>query len=433
MWYIFWYTQRIYDGKIAVYLYYVPIYVPPWSGKECNMNLNVLKINGLKHSGTSKTVEPHADGNGLFLLVHPSNTKTWQLRYTFQGKRGKIKIGTHPYPETSLQLARKLASELRQKMAQGIDPKEQKNEKVTFKEIALEWLEEQKPTWTSDNFSKVKRGLEKDAFPIIGHLHPKDIHEGHIADIMRATVKANRRSSSEPLLSNIRRIFGKALIRKLTTRNPAQGFPLRDVIPPKPKVQHRAAITDPNQLGQLMYDISRWDSGAYSTVQALRLIPHIFLRTKEVREMRWEYVDFEDRLIRIPGSEMKKNNAHLVPMSSQVRNMMEETHKITGYSQYVFPSSRDGAKPMSKNVITNALRTLGYGADIMCGHGFRSSASTLLHENGWKPEFIEAQLAHLIGSATSRAYNRSQYLSDRKKMMQFWSDYLDELRCQSAN
>jgi len=392
------------------------------------MSLNVLKIKGLRHSGTSKRVEPHSDGNGLFLIVHPSNVKTWQLRYTFQRKRGKIKVGTHPYPDTSLKLARELASELRQKMAEGIDPKAKKNEKVTFKEIALEWWNDNQHSWSAEHTSRVKRWLERDVFPIIGDLQPNKIDHSHIATIMLSIEKAGHPTSAEPTLNIIARIFGRALVRKLTTINPAQGFPLKDVIKPLPKVIHRAAITNPKQLGKLMYDIEKWDAGAYSTVQALRLLPHVFLRTKEIREMRWEYVDFDDKLIRIPDTEMKKDNAHLVPMSSQVTNLLQGVHQITGYSPFVFPSNRDASKPMSKNVITNALRSMGYGADVMCGHGFRSSASTLLHEKEWKPDVIETQLAHLIGSATSRAYNRSKYLSDRKKMMRFWSNYLDELK-----
>ena len=397
------------------------------------MSLSVLKIKGLRHSGTSGRSEAHSDGKGLFLIIHPSNSKTWQLRYTFQGRRGKIKIGAYPYPDTGLKLARDLASDLRQKMAEGIDPKTKKNENVIFKDIALEWWEDNQLPWSDEHTARVKRWLERDVFPPIGNLQPKDIDHSHIANIMLAIEKAGHSSSAEPTLNIIARIFGRALVRKLTGINPAQGFPLKDVIKPRPKVKHRAAITEPKQLGQLMYDITKWEAGAYSTVQSLRLMPHIFLRTKEIREMRWEYVDFDDKLIRIPDIEMKKDNAHIVPMSSQVKNMLQDIKQVTGYGPFVFPSSRNALKPMSKNVITNALRSMGYGADIMCGHGFRSSASTLLHEKEWQPEIIETQLAHLIGSATSRAYNRSKYLSDRKKMMQFWSDYLDGLRSKAES
>ena len=177
-----------------------------------------------------------------------------------------------------------------------------------------------------------------------------------------------------------------------------------------------------------MRDIQKWDKGAYSTVQSLKLIPYIFLRPKEIMRLRWEYVDFEAGLIRLPNSEMKKDRDHTVPMARQVLELLKEIQLMTGYSPYVFPSSRNSQKPMSKNVITNALRSMGYGSDVMCGHGFRSTASTLLHEQNWEHDLIETQLAHLTGSATSRAYDRSMYLADRTKMMQAWADYLDGLR-----
>ena len=219
------------------------------------MKLNVLKIKGLTHSGASKKVEPYSDGNGLFLIVHPSNTKTWQLRYTFQGKRGKIKIGTRPFPDTSLQLARDLASELRRNLAKGIDPKAKRKESVTFREVALEWWKDNQQPWGGDHTAKVKSWLEKDVFPIIGDLPPKDIDHSHIAEVVLSIEKAGHPSSAAPTLNIISRIFGRALVRKLTAINPAQAFPLRDVIKPLPKVKHRSAITDPRQLGKLMHDI----------------------------------------------------------------------------------------------------------------------------------------------------------------------------------
>jgi len=155
------------------------------------------------------------------------------------------------------------------------------------------------------------------------------------------------------------------------------------------------------------------------------------LRPKEIRFLKWSYVDFEDGLIRIPAEDMKRGREHLVPIATQVLNQLQEIQKVTGYSQYVFPSERDSSKPMSKNVMTNRLRILGYPADVMSAHGFRSTASTLLHEKDWGHDVIEVQLAHLTGTATSRAYNRSLYLKERKEMMQDWANFLDDLSCSS--
>jgi len=230
------------------------------------------------------------------------------------------------------------------------------------------------------------------------------------------------------ILSVINRIFGYALAHRLTRTNPAQGLPLSDIIKPLPKVQHRAAIVKPTELGKLIKDIDTNESGNFCTVESLKLIPRVFLRPKEIRCLKWEYIDFDDRMIRIPAEDMKRDREHLVPIAKQVITQLKNIKQVTGYSQYVFPNERDGNKPLSKNVMTNRLRDLGYPADVMSAHGFRSTASTILHEQGWNSEVIEAQLAHLTGTATSRAYNRSIYLLERKKMMQEWADYLDSFK-----
>ena len=168
--------------------------------------------------------------------------------------------------------------------------------------------------------------------------------------------------------------------------------------------------------------------GSYCTAEALKLIPRLFLRPGEIRNLRWDYIDFDQKILVIPAEDMKRGREHLVPLADQVIEHLQAVQEITGYSSYVFPNERDSGKPLSKNVMTNLLRKLGYSADVMSAHGFRATASTILHEQGWKPEVIEAQLAHLTGTATSRAYNRSIYLSERTTMMQSWADYLEAVR-----
>ncbi|WP_330997784.1 site-specific integrase [Psychrosphaera haliotis] len=169
------------------------------------------------------------------------------------------------------------------------------------------------------------------------------------------------------------------------------------------------------------------EGGTFCTVEALKLLPRLFLRPNELRCLKWQYIDFADRIIRIPAEEMKRSREHLVPLADQVIEHLKQIKEVTGYSKFVFPNSRDASKPISKNVMTNRLRDLGYSANVVSAHGFRSSASTILHEKGWNHEVIEAQLAHLTGTATSRAYNRSIYLIERRKMMQEWADYLFEI------
>lgn len=376
------------------------------------------------------------DGKGLFLLVKNNNSKLWRMRYRFSGKHKEIALGQHP--EIPLVEARRLAEEARVLLMKGINPSDERRERkrsysVTdrqFNVIALKWWEQQKDAWSTDHQARVKRFITIDCKSLSSLLIEK-IDAGHITEVMLSIEASGSPKKAPVILSVINRIFGYALAHRLTRNNPAQGLPLKDIIKPLKKVRSHSAIINPIELGNLIHDIDMTISGTFCTAEALKLIPRVFLRPKEIRGLKWEYVDFEEKLIRIPAEEMKKNRDHLVPLSKQVIKQLEYIHFETRYSSYVFPNSRDSSKPMSKNVMTNRLRDLGYPADVMSAHGFRSTASTILHEQGWSHDVIEVQLAHLTGSNTSRAYNRAIYLPERKKMMQTWSDYLEELSSQS--
>ena len=374
-----------------------------------------------------------SDGKGLFLLVKSNGSKLWRFRYKFAGRHQEMALGG--YPTISLSEARRMAEEARISLIQGVNPMDERRERKkandpdgrSFGVIAIKWWEQQRESWSADHAGRVRRWIQNDMKEISG-LPIDEVDAGHITTLMLSIEASGARKKAPVLLSIINRIFGYALAHRLTRTNPAQGLPLRDILKPAPKVQHLAAIVNPKELGKLISDIDSNTSGSYCTSEALKLIPRVFLRPTEIRNLKWGYIDFEHGLIRIPEEEMKKQREHLVPMSKQVVNQLQEIKKVTGYSQYVFPGERDSSRPISKNVITNRLRVLGYAADVMSTHGFRASASTILHEQGWNHDVIEVQLAHLIGTATSRAYNRSIYLSERKKMMQYWANYLDELK-----
>ncbi|RPA35267.1 tyrosine-type recombinase/integrase [Shewanella frigidimarina] len=374
-----------------------------------------------------------SDGNNLFLLVKKSGSKLWRLRFRHAGKYQEMALGK--YPSIPLSEARRLAEEARASLIHGINPMDERRERKRTKEttkdklfstIALKWWEQQKGSWSEDHASRIKRWLLVDS-KCISNLHIEEIDAGHITELMLAIEAAGTLKKAPNILAVINRVFGYALAHRLTRNNPAQGLPLGDILKPLPKVKHRAAIVKPNELAQLIKDIDTAQSGNYCAVEALKLIPRVFLRPTEIRNLKWEYVDFEDSLIRIPAEEMKREREHIVPMSKQVAQHLKEVKAVTGYSKLVFPNQRDSSKPMSKNVLTNRLRDLGYPADVMSAHGFRSTASTILHEKGWNHDVIEVQLAHLTGTATSRAYNRSIYLAERTKLMQEWANYLDEL------
>lgn len=374
-----------------------------------------------------------SDGNGLFLLIKRSGSKLWRMRYRYSGKHQELALGQ--YPTIPLLEARNYAAQARALLVQGINPAAERRARKqavdipdrAFGVVALAWWQQQESSWSSDHAKKVKRWIELELKPI-SKLSVDAIDQGHITEIMLSIEASGSPRKAPMALSVINRIFGYALAHRFTRNNPAQGLPLGDILKPMPKVEHRAAITRPLALGQLIRDIDNVDSGSYCTVEALKLIPRLFLRPKEIRGLRWEYIDFEQRLLIIPAEDMKRGREHLVPLASQVIKQLQAVQEVTGYSPYVLPSQRSSDKPLSKNVMTNRLRDLGYAADAMSAHGFRSTASTILHEQGWPHDAIEAQLAHLTGTTTSRAYNRSIHLAERTKMMQSWADYLDALR-----
>ena len=377
-----------------------------------------------------------SDGKGLFILAKNNNSKLWRLRYKYAGRHQEMALGG--YPTISLSEARKMAEEARLLLVQGINPMEKRRvrkkasnpQERAFGVVALKWWEQQRESWSEDHALRIKRWLTQDS-QLLTELAIDQIDAGHITEVMLSIEASGAIRRAPVILSVLNRVFGYALAHRLTRTNPAQGLPLSDIIKPLPKVQHRAAIVKPSELAKLIDDIDEATTGSYCSSEALKFIPRVFLRPKEVRFLKWEHVDFDDSLIRIPEEDMKKGREHIVPMARQVASQLREIKEVTGYSQYVFPGERDSSKPISKNIMTNRLRVLGYPADVMSAHGFRSSASTILHEQGWNHDVIEVQLAHLTGTATSRAYNRSIYLAERKKMMQEWADYLDHLKTTS--
>lgn len=396
------------------------------------MALTAVEVKRLTCPEGQKQIKK-SDGNGLYLLVKSSGSKLWRLRYRFGGKYQELALGG--YPTIPLLEARNMAAHARAQLIQGVNPtderraakRESTQDDRHFGDVALAWWKQQESSWSPDHAKKVQRWIAVEMKPL-SKIAVDTIDQGHITELMLSIEAGGGRKAAPTILAVINRIFGYALAHRFTRSNPAQGLPLGDILKPMPKVVHRAAITKPLVLGHLIRDVDRTDSGSYCTVQALRLIPRVFLRPKEIRCLKWDYIDFDQKLMTIPAEDMKRGREHLVPLADQVVEQLLAVQEVTGYAQYVFPSQRSSDKPLSKNVMTNRLRALGYSADVMSAHGFRASASTILHEQGWPHDAIEAQLAHLTGTATSRAYNRSIHLAERVKMMQSWADQLDALR-----
>ncbi|WP_028835545.1 MULTISPECIES: tyrosine-type recombinase/integrase [unclassified Pseudoalteromonas] len=396
------------------------------------MPIEAAEINGLKCPEDKKQIKKH-DGKGLYLLIKPNGSKLWRFRYVYAGKNKEMALGQ--YPSIKLANARKSAEDARILLSQGIDPMAERKAlkksseigEKTFVVVATKWWEKQKGSWSEDHAKRIYRWLTIDSKKVCS-LAVDEIDAGHITELMLDIESSGHPKKAPVILSILNRIFAFALGLRLTRHNPAQGLVLKDILSPLPKVKSFAAIVTPKELANLITDIDSTDSGTFCTAEALKLIPRVFLRPNEIRNLKWEFVDFEDKLIRIPEDLMKRDRDHLVPLSTQVLKQLEAVREVTGYSPFVFPGQHNSNNPISKNVMTNRLRSLGYGADVMTAHGFRSTASTILHEQGWESDIIETQLAHLTGTETSRAYNRAKYLSQRRKMMQEWSDYLEKLK-----
>ncbi len=373
------------------------------------------------------------DGRGLFLIVTPAGGKWWRFRYSFNRKEKLLALGT--YPDVSLASARQRRDEARTLLSSGIDPGEQRKAAKaardglaanTFEAIGREWYAKIAPSLADTTKVKIIRRLEVDAFPVIGH---RPIAGLGAADLIRVIERIEQRGSvdiARRVHNYIGRVFRYAVGRGLTTRDPSRDIELKDILPPA-NVRHHASVTDPKEVGGLLRAIEGF-TGALGTRCAMRLAALVFVRPGELRHAEWTEFDFDKAEWRIPAAKMKMKEQHIVPLSSQAVAILREIQSLTGRGRYVFPSERGGGRPMSENTVNAALRRLGYAKNEMTGHGFRSMASTLLHELGLPHAVIERQLAHGERNKVSAAYNFAEHLPERRKMMQQWADYLDKLK-----
>ena len=394
------------------------------------MPLTDVAIRNLKPKSSLYRV---ADSDGLCVEVTPSGGKLWRLRYRFDGKAKMIALGA--YPAVRLASARKRRDEARAHLAEGIDPSVKKKAAKavraglaanTFEVIAREWYAKAMEGKADTTKQKLLRRLEVDVFPWIG---ARPIAEIAPADLVRIIERMESRGAvdlAKRVHNAIVRIFRYAVTKGFTSSNPAQSIDLNLILPQK-GVQHHASVTDPKAVGELLRAIDGF-TGALITRCALRVAANTFVRPGNLRHAEWTEIDFDKAEWRIQAGKMKMKEQHIVPLSTQAIAILKEIQPLTGSGRYVFPGERGQSTVMSENTINAALRRLGYAKEEMTGHGFRSMASTLLHELGLPHAVIERQLAHGERNKVSAAYNFAEYLPERRKMMQQWADYLDKLK-----
>lgn len=390
------------------------------------MPLTELAIKSLKPKTKLYRV---ADNNGLCLEITPAGGKLWRWRYYFNDKQQMLALGK--YPALSLAQARKRRDEARELVDSGKHPTlEKKAEKLrqinkgenTFEKVALRWMEVKQKGLNPKYRKQCRERMQQHVFPSIGALPIADII---IPDVVRVIEKIASRGTVETakrMKQLIGQVFRYSAQRGLCQHNPAAD--LRDVLPSALEKHH--ACIQPSELPELLKAMDSY-KGDPLTVAAMKMLALTFVRTGELIGAKWEEIDWNREEWHIPSERMKMKRPHMVPLSRQALAQLKGLHQLTGDKPFLFYSSRSKLRHISNGAVLMALRRMKYEGR-MTGHGFRSLASTILNEKGFNPDVIERQLAHEDADKIRSAYNRADYLLDRKKMMQDYADFLDGAR-----
>jgi integrase len=390
------------------------------------MPLNDIKCKSIKPKDKIFKV---SDEKGLYLEVNPNGSKYWRLKYRFDGKEKRLAFGV--YPEVSLKEARDKADEARRKIKDGIDPSaEKKLAKITrmveaensFEHVAREWHEKQKDRYTIKHHKAVLTRLENDAFPLLGS---RPINQIRAPELLVTVQKIEKRGAvdlSHRVLQTCGQIFRYAIATGRTDRDISAD--LRGALTVRKKVNHANLKED--QLPEFLKRLEIYQ-GEEQTKIALQVLVLTFVRTAELRGMKWSELNFETAEWHIPAERMKMREKHIVPLSKQVIELLNQVRRLHNNPDFVFPSRINPHKPTSENTLIYAIYRMGYHSKTTA-HGFRATASTILNEKNFRADVIEKQLAHGERNKVRASYNHAQYLPERKQMMQWWADYLDKLK-----
>lgn len=388
------------------------------------MSLTDTAVRNLKPSDKPYKL---ADGGGMYLHVTPNGGKYWRLAFRLHGKQKIYALGV--YPQVSLAEARQTRDEAKKLIKQGIDPVVERKQTVrrkseeqatTFELIAREWHKTKRSAWTESHAKKIMNSLEADIFPKLGDRSISSITAPDLLMALRVIEKRGALEIAGRVLQRCNAVFRYAVATGRIVANPAAE--LRGALK-TPERKHHAALSH-DELPEFLAKLAGYD-GDPQTRLGLQLMVHTFVRTGELRAASWAEFNLELSEWRIPAERMKMREEHIVPLSKQAVALLRQLQAVGGGSDLVFPSGNGRRnKWISENTLLYALYRLGYHSRAT-GHGFRATASTILNEMGFHPDWIERQLAHAERNKVRAAYNRALYLAERRRMMQIWSDYLD--------
>ncbi len=367
-----------------------------------------------------------SDAKGLYLLVNPAGSRYWRLKYRYAGKEKVLALGV--YPDVTLAEARDGRDDAKRLLRAGNDPvatrrRERRAAEAgaanTFEAIAREWAGKQR--WTPSHFDRVVQSLDNDIFADLGAESISAITAQDLLASLRKVEKRGVTETAHRLLQRCGAVFRYGIASGYCASNP--GADLRGALTPH-KAASRPALSAAD-LPEYLQKLEAYD-GRPETRMGLRLLALTFVRPGELRAAEWSEFDLETSEWRIPAERMKMGDEHVVPLSRQAGEALNELHLLTGRSRYLFPNQSNHDKCMSASTLLYAMYRMGYHSRATT-HGFRATASTAMNEQGWRPDVIERQLAHAERNKTRAAYNRASYLQERRDMMQHWADYLDGL------
>ena len=384
-----------------------------------------------------------SDGGGLFLLVKPNGSKFWRLKYRFNGKEKEYAIGV--YPRVTLSKARERREELKKLVSEGIDPNQQKKENViiakdieakkenTFLKVSELWLKSYKKEVSENYHHKLKRALVMHVYPHIKNMAMEDITRKDIITLLDTVKNKGYQETGRRTAMLLNKIYKYAVTYEYTPHNIIADIDLKIVVGSRNTTHYPTFVEDADIKG-LLLSIDGY-AGDYSTKMALKLLPFVFVRSANIRQMEWVEIDFKTKEWTIPAHKMKTKIEFIMPLPHQAIAILEEVEKHALSTKYVFPSSINKDKPLSENTLASAFRRMGYTKDEFVPHGFRAMFSTIAYEkanekngHGYTGEVIEALLAHKEPNKVKEAYNRSSYREAMRGLSNWYADYLEGVK-----